>query len=85
MDDQIDSFGDLEKSKGFKLVHLNVRSIPKKIDQLRILLDNAKLDVLTISETWLNKSINSQSVHIKGFVAFRQDRVPGTGIKKREG
>ena len=77
--------GTLRKSKGFKLVHLNVRSIPKKIDQLRILLDNAKLDVLTISVTWLNKSINSQSVQIKGFVAFRQDRVPGTGIKKRGG
>ena len=32
MTNEVETFGDLQTRKGFKLVHLNVRSLPKKID-----------------------------------------------------
>ena len=54
-----DTFEELGKCKGFKLVHLNVRSLPKKIDQLRVLLAGTQLDVVTLSETWLNGAVSS--------------------------
>ena len=39
--------------KGFKMVHWNVRSVLKKIDQIRTILVDSPLDVITLSETWL--------------------------------
>ena len=74
MDKQVSTFSELDKQKGFKLVHLNVRSLLKKIDQVRVMLADLKLDVVTISETWLNEAVNPISVELEGFVAYRQDR-----------
>ena len=71
----VDSFDDLTKLKGFKIVHLNVRSIVKKIDQLRVLLSNSKLDVITISETWLREHLHSRLVEIDGYNVHRLDRI----------
>ena len=85
MDDKINSFGDLNGVKGFKLVHTNVRSLPKKIDQLRVLLLDSRIDVVTISETWLNASVTLPEVEIGGFLAYRQDRESGTRVKKKGG
>ena len=65
MDDQIIIVDTLKAEKGFKLLHLNVRSLTKKIDQLRIMFEESKLDVITLSETWLNESVNSKSVNFK--------------------
>ena len=85
MEDQITTLDALSETKGFKLLHLNVRSLTKKIDQLRILFENSKLDLFTLSETWLNDSVNSQSVGIKGYVLYRHDRDLHAVAKKRGG
>ena len=53
----IDTLSDL---KGFKVVHLNVRSLYKKIDQLRLLMQDTEIDIFTVSETWLKEHLNSQ-------------------------
>ena len=74
MDNQVDDFAALGKIKGFKVVHLNVRSLPKKIDQLRTLLLDAQLDVVTLSETWLNTAVHSATIKLNGYVEYRQDR-----------
>ena len=65
---------DLEQTKGIKILHLNVRSLLKKIDQLKIYFDNSKLDVVTLSETWTKSSVHSQLLQIEGFETIRQDR-----------
>ena len=63
------------KSKGFHLLHLNVRSLWPKIDVIRILLYNNNMAaVLTLSETWLNKDIPSEMVCINNYNLFRHDR-----------
>ena len=85
MDSKIDSLTDLSKVKGFKLVHLNVRSLTKKIDQVRLMFSGLNLDVLTISETWLNKSVSSGSVALNYYTLYRQDRNFATVKKKRGG
>ena len=71
--------------KGFRLVHLNVRSLFKKMEQLRILLDSSNVDVFTISETLLNPSIYSSTVHLDGYIMYRQDRGISTRLKIRGG
>ena len=85
MDDQIKTMDSLKAAKGFKLLHLNVRSLTKKIDQLRIWFEESKLDVITLSETWLNESVYPKSVNINGYTSYRQDRNFSVVSKKRRG
>ena len=87
MESKINSFSNLDKEKGFKLIHMNVRSLSKKIDQLRVMTTGLNLDVLTVSETWLNSSVSSATVALEGYTLYRQDREVRTnkGLKKRGG
>ena len=85
MDNHIDDITALSSVKGFKIVHLNVRSLPKKIDQLRTMLFGSQLDVVTLSETWLNAAVNSATVSIDGFTAYRLDRTSKVKANKRGG
>ena len=82
MDNEVRTFQELGKEKGLKLVHLNIRSLLKKVEQLKILTQDIDMDVLTLSETWLNSSINSNLVKLEGYTLYRQDRIPGTSGKK---
>ncbi len=60
--------------KGFKLAHLNIRSIDPSLDELRLWMKNQPFHVLTLSETWLNDSFNDNDVLIPGYVLERNDR-----------
>ena len=72
--DPIETLEALGSAKGFKFVHLNVRSLPKKIDQIRIMLSDVNIDVITFSETWLKSYISTATVELDGYKSFRQDR-----------
>ena len=50
--------------RGFKLASLNIASLIKHIDELRILLVNNPLDILSINETILDSLVNDGEVHI---------------------
>ena len=75
MTSEIYNFYQLSTAKGFKIVHLNIRSLPKKIDQLRSILQGSNIDIITISETWLHSQVDSHLIHILGYTTYRQDRV----------
>jgi len=47
----------LPSSRGFKLANLNITSLVKRIDELRILLADTPVDVLSINETRLDDSV----------------------------
>ena len=64
----------LPKSRGFKLALLNITSLIKHIDELRILLDSNPVDVLAINETRLDSTINDCEVYISGYDIIRRDR-----------
>ena len=81
--DKIESFDDLSRTKGLKLVHLNTRSLVKKIDQVRLLLDNSDIDLFSISETWMKQHLHTGLIELDGFLSYRQDRGPRG--KKRGG
>ncbi len=53
-------------SKGFTIAHLNIRSLLGKVDHLRILLNQNNIDVLCLTETWLNKNVCDIEVTIEG-------------------
>ena len=84
MDTKIYNFHQLKGAKGFKIVRINIRSLPKKIDQLRVILESSNIDIFTISETWLHNKIDSQLIQIPGYETIRLDRVSNSH-KKRGG
>ena len=82
---KMDSLGELNEVKGFKAVHLNICSLPKKMDQLKLIMFDSKIDVLTISETWLSPHLCNGTYELEGYTSYRQDRRSKAKKGKRGG
>ena len=65
---------DIKKTRGLKIAHLNIRSLRNKTDSLRLELRNNSIDVLTLSETWLNSTIQDAEIQLPGYTCVRRDR-----------
>ena len=52
--------------RGFRMASLNINQLTTHIDELRILLANNDIDIISINETKLNESIQDHEVHIPG-------------------
>ena len=59
-----------------RIRHLNVRSLKNRdhLVQLRSLVQENKLDILAVSESWLNSSVKNAQVEIQGYKISRLDR-----------
>ena len=66
----------LPKRSGFKLASLNITSLVKHIDELRVFLASNEIDVLAINETRLDATISDNEVHVHGYEIVRRDRKP---------
>ncbi|KAK2568709.1 hypothetical protein P5673_006703 [Acropora cervicornis] len=64
----------LPSMRGFKLASLNIASLPKHIDELRVLLSDNPLDILFVNETRLDDSVSDDGVYIPGYDVIRRDR-----------
>ena len=42
--------------RGFKIAHLDIRSLVKNIDQFRLYLHNQQFDIVSLNETMLDDS-----------------------------
>ena len=62
------------KLKGFKIGHLNIASLFKHIEELRIFMQNQTFDILSINETRLDNTILNDEVKITGYDLIRKDR-----------
>ena len=66
------SLEDVRSSRGLRIAHLNIRSLRNNSDSLLLEgLDNRTIDILTLSETWLDEDSN---VTIPGYNCIRLDR-----------
>ena len=66
--------GKIKNKKGLKMAHINVRSLPPKIEEIRYIVNQMDLDVLCINETWLDGSISDTEIDIDGYFLLRKDR-----------
>jgi len=57
-----------------KCVYLNGRSIVKKQKELELLIIEEDLDIIGITETWLNDNISDEELSINRYTLFRNDR-----------
>ena len=60
--------------KGLKICHLNIRSLPAHIDELRLILDEYPFDILSLNETRLDDSIPGGEISINEYTIHRKDR-----------
>ena len=56
------------------MASLNITSLPKHIDELRVFLAASIIDILVINETRLDSSIHDNEVHIPAYEIVRCDR-----------
>ena len=68
---QINTISDFITSR---IAHLNINSLTKHMDELKILLFNYSIDIIPINETKLDDTIKSCEVHIPGYAFIRRDR-----------
>ena len=62
----------LSNVKGVKFIHMNTRSIFRKIDEIRLLYSS--FDFICCSETWLDDRYTDAMLCIDGMKLFRLDR-----------
>ena len=65
---------DFNGKKGVHMAHLNIRSLWNKIDLVRQTIKSSNLDMMSLSESWLNESMNSSLINIPGYLCIRHDR-----------
>ena len=67
--------------KGFKIAHLNIRSLLPKIEEIRLLTREADLDICAFTETWISAGVTDNLIHINGYRVYRNDReTEGGGV-----
>lgn len=68
------NWNDAKKVKGFKICHLNVRSLLPKFDLFNHEFLEDDLDVIGVSETWLHEIVNDNLISNPGYNLVRNDR-----------
>jgi exonuclease III len=53
---------------------MNARSIVNKIKELKVMIEEENVDIISITETWLNDNVTDDEVSINGYTLFRKDR-----------
>ena len=60
---------------GLRCAHINVNGLYNKLDEIKLLLQEAKFDLLAITETHLNKNLHQDTeISIDGYSFLRKDR-----------
>lgn len=72
-----------QAQNGLRICHLNIRSLSNtKFEEIRSsLISGAKrcVDVLILTETWLNSNIQDSEIYISGYNIERRDRIGKKG------
>lgn len=81
------SLEDVRYQKGFKLVHLNARSLLHHFDEISVSFLDGCFDVVICTESWLHANCASSLIHVQGYCTYRLDRhtINHSGGTKRGG
>lgn len=69
-----DTFSALQNFTGFIIAHLNVCSLYKNIEEIRCIMTENDIPLLTLCETRLDESITNAEITVQGYHAVRRDR-----------
>ena len=59
---------EIVKSRGLKIIHQNIQSLTRKIDELRLVMSELKsgIHLMALSESWANKQTLDAEIDILG-------------------
>lgn len=77
--------GSDSNPKGFSVAHFNARSVKNKISEIEIMMYQNKIDIMTLSETWLTRTTEDIILNIQGYELYRADRAAGLSVTKGGG
>lgn len=77
--DEYISLQDLNGLNGLQLIQINIRSLYHKLPSLVHTLITPSMDIIGVTETWLNEQIPNNLIDIPGFSIVRNDRTYGRG------
>ena len=69
--------------RGLRKAYLDTNSLTNHIDELRILLFDYSIHIISINETKLDDTIKNSEVHIPGYEFIRRDRNRHTRRRSR--
>ena len=69
---------DLAKLRGPAIGCLNIQSMTRKLDDVKLLLARSELNCLGLVETWLNNSISDDELYIHNYDLIHFDRDQGS-------
>ena len=58
----------------YRCLYLNARSIVNKMNELEVVVELSKPDIIGITESWATEDVSNSELEIKGFAMFREDR-----------
>ena len=71
------------------VIYFNARSLPSHIDNIRFLVYKSEIDIMLVTETWLQDNMPINMFEISGYNIFRCDRTykthGGVAIYIRDG
>ena len=65
---------ELFKKRGLHFIHFNARSVIPKLSELRFFSKNTTPFVISITESWLDHTVNDSEIEIENYVVVRKDR-----------
>jgi len=64
----------MSKDRGMKIAHLNIRSLPQKIDEVKFILKNNNFNILGLTESFLSEKHDDCLYNIPDYEMVRRDR-----------
>ena len=64
----------IKNQKGFKIASLNINSLSRRGDELRLMLANSKIDVFAKNKSKMDSSVTDYEISIPGYNMIRKDR-----------
>ena len=77
----LDSATELGWLKGISYAYLNIRSLFKSLDEVKVLLSISNLDLLLLGETFLTNHVSSDVLQVDGYDLYHFKRDAGTGAR----
>ena len=62
-----------KRSDRIVIKHIDAQSLISKLDEIKLLIENEDLDILCISETWLQPNVLHDLISIKNYNVLRND------------
>ena len=74
LDQELDRAGQISEYKGISVANINVRGLTNNFNDVLLFVHFSDIDVLIITESWLNIYVPDRMFMINGYKLFRSDR-----------